>query len=66
MIQEITERTERTERTVPELITCLSPSPPPDHEVPIFYLIIQMNKISCTAAESLSIKVNIDDWSLKG
>jgi hypothetical protein len=28
--------TERTERTVPELIACLSPSPPPDHEVPMF------------------------------
>ena len=35
-ITERTERTERTEQTVPELITCLSPSPPPDHEVLIF------------------------------
>ena len=33
---EQTEQTERTELTVPELITCLSPSPPPDHEVLIF------------------------------
>ena len=30
---ERTERTERAEQTVPELIKCLSPSHPPDHEV---------------------------------
>ena len=30
------ERVERAERAVPELITGLSPSHPPDHEVLIF------------------------------
>jgi hypothetical protein len=34
-----------TVRAVPELITCLSPSHPPDHEVVISLILIQMNKI---------------------
>ena len=53
------ERAERTERTVPELITCLTPSHPPDHEVLNFFFNYQVhvNKMSC-ALEMAAAPVN--------
>jgi hypothetical protein len=59
---ERTERTKRTERTVPESITCLSPSHPPDHEVVIllFNYPNEQNKLHRSRVRHSS-----KHWSLK-